>query len=130
MCFLILAAILQRCADHLNYSAPCETVSLTAGRKKPRFDPEVVFPNAVVSIEKSNSWIGYSEVGSYLRLTPPLSLALIGSCSVHPVGVRSYLRVRGAFDNETRGKPLAIAAGVLSVSLYMEFEWQFRRLFA
>jgi hypothetical protein len=37
---------------------------------------------------------------------------------------------RGIFDKETRRKPLAIVADAVSVSLYMEFEWRFRRLFA
>jgi|GEM_PF-1472922 len=37
---------------------------------------------------------------------------------------------RGIFDKETRRKPLAFAGDAYPVSLYMEIEWQFRRLFA
>jgi hypothetical protein len=37
---------------------------------------------------------------------------------------------RGIFDKETRRKPLAFAGDAHPVTLYMEIEWQFRRLFA
>ena len=46
-----------------------------------------------------------------LFLNPSLSLAFIGSASVHAVGVRRYFRLRGAFDNESRRKPLARRMG-------------------
>jgi hypothetical protein len=37
---------------------------------------------------------------------------------------------RGIFDKETRRKTLAFAVDAPPVTLYMEIEWQFRRLFA
>lgn len=37
---------------------------------------------------------------------------------------------RGIFDKETTRKPLALARDALPVTLYMEFEWQFRSVFA
>jgi len=37
---------------------------------------------------------------------------------------------RGIFDKETKRKSLAPAGDALPVTLYMEFEWQFRPLFA
>ena len=37
---------------------------------------------------------------------------------------------RGIFDKETRRKPLVFAGDAHPVTLYMEIEWQFRRLFA
>jgi len=35
---------------------------------------------------------------------------------------------RGIFDKEPGTEPLAILADALSVSLYMDFEWQFRHV--
>jgi hypothetical protein len=46
-----------------------------------------------------------------VEIDPLLSLAFIGGASVHAVGVRGYLGLRGAFDNETRRKPLARRTG-------------------
>jgi len=37
---------------------------------------------------------------------------------------------RGTFDQGTRRKPLVLAGDAHPVTLYMEIEWQFRRLFA
>ena len=37
---------------------------------------------------------------------------------------------RGTSDKETRRKPLAFAGDAPPVTLYMEFEWHFRRFFA
>jgi len=37
---------------------------------------------------------------------------------------------RGIFDKETRRKPLVLAGDAPYVTLHMEFEWQFRHLFA
>jgi hypothetical protein len=37
---------------------------------------------------------------------------------------------RDIFDEETRWKPLAIAADANLLSLYMGFEWRFRLVFA